>query len=93
MPAIVSDKGGPKFIIQHGHTGFIVESPDDFARYSLELLDDPQKLAKMRQAAREFALERSWDSVFEKVYQAYGETIQIAEERKNASAAAKTAQI
>jgi glycosyltransferase involved in cell wall biosynthesis len=93
VPAIVSDKGGPKFITKHGETGFIVENLDDFAKYSLELLDNPEKLSKMKKVAREFALERSWDSVFEKVYQAYEETIKIAEERKNASKAAKTARV
>jgi glycosyltransferase involved in cell wall biosynthesis len=93
VPAIVSDRGGPKFITKHGVTGFIVENVDDFAKHSLELLDDPEKLAKMKESARESALERSWDSVFEKVYQAYDETLKIAEERKKAAAAAKTAQV
>jgi phosphatidylinositol alpha 1,6-mannosyltransferase len=91
VPAIVSDKGGPKFITDHGRTGFIVENIDDFSRYSLELLEEPEKLAAMKKAAREFALERSWDTVFEKVYQAYAETIVIAEERKKAADEAKTA--
>jgi glycosyltransferase involved in cell wall biosynthesis len=93
VPAIVSDRGGPKFIIRHGVTGFIAESPEEFSRYSLELLDDQEKLSKMKKAAREFAHERSWDSVFEKVYAAYGETLIIAEERKRAAAAAKTARV
>jgi phosphatidylinositol alpha 1,6-mannosyltransferase len=93
VPAIVSDKGGPKFIIQHGETGFIAKTPEEFSGYCLELLDDPEKLSKMKQAAREFAHERSWDSVFEKVYQAYGETLVIAEERKNAATEAKTARV
>ncbi len=93
VPAIVSDRGGPKFIIRHGVSGFIAESPEEFSRYCLELLDDQEKLSQMKKAAREFAHERSWDSVFEKVYAAYGETLIIAEERKNAAAAAKTAQV
>lgn len=90
VPSIVSDKGGPKFITKHEETGFIAENQDDFIKYSLELLDNPEKLLKMKRAAREFAHERSWDSVFEKVYLAYAETIEIAEARKDA-ARAKTA--
>lgn len=93
VPAIVTDKGGPKYITRHGETGFIVENPDDFAKYVIELLDNPEKLLKMKQAAREFALARSWDSVFEKVYLAYAETLKIAEERKKAAAAATTAKV
>jgi len=93
VPSIVTDKGGPKFIVRHGETGFIVENQEEFVKYSLELLDNPEKLLKMKQAAREFAQARSWDSVFEKVYQAYAETMKIAEERKKASGAAKTAKV
>lgn len=84
VPSIVSDKGGPKFITRHGETGFIVGGTDDFAKYSLELLDNPEKLLKMKLAARDFAQERSWDSVFEKVYEAYAETLEVAEARKKA---------
>lgn len=93
VPAIVTDKGGPKYITRHDETGFIVDNTEDFAKYVIELLDNPEKLLKMKQAAREFALARSWDSVFEKVYLAYAETMKIAEERKKAAAEAKTANV
>jgi phosphatidylinositol alpha 1,6-mannosyltransferase len=79
---IVSDKGGPKFLVSHGETGFVAEAPEDYAKYVIELLDDPDKLAKMRKAARGNSLARSWDSIFEGVYDAYHETLRIAEERK-----------
>jgi glycosyltransferase involved in cell wall biosynthesis len=93
VPSIVTDKGGPKFITRHDETGFIVENPEDFSKYVIELIDNPEKLLKMKQAARGFAQARSWDSVFEKVYLAYAETLKIAEERKKAAAAAKTAKV
>jgi phosphatidylinositol alpha 1,6-mannosyltransferase len=93
VPAIVSDKGGPKFITRHGETGFIIESEDDFAKYCLELLENPDKLAQMKKSARNFALERSWDSVFDKVYDAYDATIRLAEEKKAETAAAKMAKV
>ena len=73
VPALVSDKGGPKFFVRHGETGFIAENFDDFVKYSIELIDNPEKLAEMKKLSREFALSRSWDSVFETVYQAYEE--------------------
>mgnify|MGYP002779576421 CR=1 FL=1 len=82
VPAIVTNQGGPKFIVRHNETGFIAENLDDFVRYSLELLDNPEKLAAMKRAARQFALTRSWDAVFESVYDAYREALVIAEERK-----------
>lgn len=82
VPAIVTNHGGPKFIVKHNETGFIAESVEDFAKFSLELMENPEKLAEMKQEARKFSLSRSWDAVFESVYDAYREAIKIAEETK-----------
>jgi Glycosyltransferase len=82
VPAIVTNQGGPKFIVRHGETGYIAENFEDFVKYSLELMDDAEKLARMKRAAREFALSRNWDSVFETVYDAYREAIALNEKRK-----------
>ncbi|HEX9961354.1 MAG TPA: glycosyltransferase [Pyrinomonadaceae bacterium] len=82
VPAIVTNQGGPKFIVRHNETGFIAENLDDFVKYSIELMDNPAKLQKMKEASRQSALSRSWDSVFETVYGAYAEAIKIAAERK-----------
>ena len=73
VPAIVTPDGGPCTIIRDGETGRIVPD-DEFAAAVAGVLGDPVKHAKMRQAARAYALTMSWDSVFEKVYAAY-ETI------------------
>ncbi len=73
VPAIVSNKGGPKFIVRHDETGFVAENLKDFVKFSLELMNNPVKLVKMKRAAREFAHSRSWESVFDGVYRAYQE--------------------
>ncbi|MDQ4120123.1 MAG: glycosyltransferase [Acidobacteriota bacterium] len=73
VPAIVANVGGPKYIVRHGETGFVADNLSDYARLTLELINKPELQRKMSRAAREFALTRSWDSVFEKVYQAYDE--------------------
>lgn len=91
VPAIVSDKGGPKFIIEHGKTGFVAAATEDYINYCLDLIDNPDKLATMKAAARDFTHRRSWDAVFEKVYDAYHEAIVIAEEIKRRKAAKKAA--
>ena len=78
-PCIVTDKGGPKFIVQEGVTGYVAKDLDDFVKHSIELMDDREKLAKMKKASLEFALSRSWDSVFEKVYQSYSEAKEYLE--------------
>ena len=71
VPAIVTASGGPKFIVRHGETGFIAQTFEDFAKFSLELMNDKEKLAKMKKISREFSQSRSWDAVFEKVYEGY----------------------
>ncbi len=83
VPAIVTNQGGPKFIVRHRETGFIAENFDEFVKYSLELMENAEKLSKMKQAAREFALSRSWDAVFDAVYRAYAETFAIASAEKD----------
>lgn len=73
VPAIVTPDGGPRTIVRNGLTGRIV--PDDqFTAAISAILADPAQHARMRQAAREYALTASWDSVFEGMYAAY-ETI------------------
>jgi len=70
VPAIVTPDGGPPTIVRDGQTGRIV--PDaEFAGAVAGILADPDKHALMRQAARNYALTASWDSVFEGVYAAY----------------------
>jgi len=72
-PCIVTDQGGPKFIVQEGVTGLVAKNLDDFVKFSIELIDNPEKLERMKKASLEFALTRSWDSVFETVYKTYAE--------------------
>ncbi len=73
VPCIVTDQGGPKFIVQEGETGYVAKQFDDFVKYSIDLIDDREKLEKMKRASLAFALTRSWDSVFERVYDTYRE--------------------
>jgi glycosyltransferase involved in cell wall biosynthesis len=83
VPCLVTDQGGPKFIVQEGITGFVCKDLEDFVKYSIELLDNPDKLAKMKTNSREFALSRSWDAVFDSVYDAYSEAkTTLAENRR-----------
>lgn len=82
VPAIVSDKGGPKFIITEGVSGFVAHETEDFSKYALDLYRDREKLAKMKLDSRENALSKSWDAVFESVYDGYAEAIKLEDEKK-----------
>jgi len=76
VPAVVTPDGGPCTIVRDGETGRIV--PDNqFTTAIAGLLAEPERLARMREAARTYAVSASWDSVFEGIYAAY-QTIQPA---------------
>jgi len=79
VPAIVTDKGGPKFIIKPSVNGMIASGPEEFIEHTVTLASDPDLLARMKAHARDFAVSRSWDAIFEGVYDAYLETMEIAE--------------
>lgn len=87
VPAIVSDKGGPKFIVREGETGYIAKTPEEFARYAMSLYRNRDHLTRMKQASRESALSRSWDSIFESVYDAYEETIRLSRDVRTPASA------
>jgi phosphatidylinositol alpha 1,6-mannosyltransferase len=71
VPAIVTNDGGPKFIVRHGITGFVANHRRHFALSVIELMNHPEKHRFMRLAARDYALKQSWDAVFDNLYQKY----------------------
>ena len=71
VPAIVTNCGGPKFIIRPGETGFVAASLPEFVTCIRNLAAQPGQLQMMRGAARAHAMTASWDRVFESVYVAY----------------------
>ncbi len=75
VPAVVTSSGGPKFLIQHGITGYVASSGNEFIEYVSKILLHPETYASMRKSARAYAESMSWDSVFEKVFDAYGHCV------------------
>ncbi len=71
VPVIVTDMGGPKFLVDPGKTGFIAKDLEEFVEYTVRLMDDRETLARMKSSARENAMSKSWDAVFESVYEGY----------------------
>lgn len=71
VPAIVTDKGGPRFIITAGEDGFVAQDLPEFVTAINLLAANAGELARMRVRARARALKASWDSVFESVYSVY----------------------
>jgi phosphatidylinositol alpha 1,6-mannosyltransferase len=72
VPAIVTPDGGPCTIVRDGETGCVARD-DQFASAISAILANSAGHQRMRQAARAYAANASWDSVFEGVYAAYEE--------------------
>ena len=71
VPAVVTNCGGPKFIVNHGLTGFVAQNDEEFCRYAVQLARDGELRRRMGAAARKQMESRSWDRIFETVYDAY----------------------
>ena len=71
VPAVVTDKGGPKFIVDHERCGFVCSGEEEFNASVLRLIASPSLQSDMAVAARQRAQRASWDAVFDSVYDAY----------------------
>lgn len=71
VPSVVTSSGGPKYIVTHGVTGLVASDAGEFLRQVLMLARDGELRQRMKVRAREFALCRHWDRIFEQVYDAY----------------------
>jgi phosphatidylinositol alpha 1,6-mannosyltransferase len=70
-PAIVTCKGGPKYQVQDGITGFVADHPDDFLVKTMWLMSNPAQHRRFREACRVWAAGRTWDAVLDDLLEAY----------------------
>ena len=77
VPAVVMHQGGPKFLVASGVSGYVASSDAEFHDCVARIMEDPALHGRMRAAAREYALQQSWDTVFESVFQVYSEGVQL----------------
>lgn len=72
IPAIVSDVGGPRDLVDHGVDGLITRAMDveELARAMQELAEDPRKREAFGAAARKKVESRDWQAAFEKFWDA-----------------------
>ena len=75
VPALVTDGGGPKTIVEDGVTGLVSSSEEEMCEHTLRLMRDPEERRMMGAAGRARMLTRSWDGVFEEVWGAYTECL------------------
>jgi phosphatidylinositol alpha 1,6-mannosyltransferase len=71
VPAVVTDGGGPKTIVEHGVTGLVASTDEEMCSHVLRLMRNRAERKAMGAAGRDHMLTRSWDQVFEDVYRVY----------------------
>jgi glycosyltransferase involved in cell wall biosynthesis len=73
LPVIVTDQGGPCENMLPGKTGWVVKGNDwrAFAKGIETLIDTPEQMRQMAQAARQYAHNRSFDQAFDHHWQLY----------------------
>jgi len=78
VPAVVTDAGGPRFIVREGRSGFIAANDDEFCARIVLLAQNEQLRRDMGAAARRQVEAQSWDRVFEEVYDGYARGLAYA---------------
>jgi len=71
LPVIVTDSMAPKEQVRDGETGFIAGTDEELADAVDILAKDSQLRDEMRCAARAYAEERTWDTVFDTLLDQY----------------------
>jgi glycosyltransferase involved in cell wall biosynthesis len=73
LPVVVTDQGGPRENLIDGKTGFVVpgNDPEAFVQAALELIDNAPLRASMRQHARDYVENRSFESAYSQLWESY----------------------
>lgn len=77
LPVVARREGGPADIILPGETGYLPD-PDnleEFASYTLKLIEDADLRQRLSQTARHFAEGRSWAAINQQVAQALADAL------------------
>jgi len=71
VPPVVTSSGGPKHLVASGVSGLVADDIPGFCQSVVKLAKDPGLRARMGVRARDFALCRYWNRIFDQVYNAY----------------------
>ncbi|NLI54890.1 MAG: glycosyltransferase family 1 protein [Clostridiales bacterium] len=77
LPVGAADAGGFRNIVRHGEDGLLAAPRDEclFADALCRLIGNPETAAAMGQRAIETANKRSWDGIFERLLDDYGQAV------------------
>jgi phosphatidylinositol alpha 1,6-mannosyltransferase len=72
VPAVVAQRGGPAYTVEHGRSGYIAKQFQEFAPLLTNLMTQPELHDAMRLEARERAVSiGSWERIFAGMYNVY----------------------
>ncbi len=74
-PVVAAEVGGLATLIDHGHTGYLVEGrdPGDYARFASLVLDDPRTAATLARAAVARAGDFRWSTAAARLRRVYAD--------------------
>jgi glycosyltransferase involved in cell wall biosynthesis len=78
---VVTNGGGPKFLVADGVDGFVGRDDSHFIECVLRAMDPRTDLAAMRRAARKRAEHASWDRVLDSLYEDYAACVAAKRKR------------
>jgi D-inositol-3-phosphate glycosyltransferase len=83
-PVVAAAVGGLRHVVEHGHTGFLVEGhdPSAYAEHLLALLADPKLQQRLGSAGAVSALSFTWDVTTDQVEHVYDELLSGAPARR-----------
>ncbi|HXG53808.1 MAG TPA: glycosyltransferase family 1 protein [Vicinamibacterales bacterium] len=90
LPVLVTDLGGPRENMQDRLTGYVCRagSERDFCWRVAELLVDPDRRARMSEAARAYAVTRGWSGSLQPLFDCYRSTLRTASAQSTARVSA-----
>ncbi|MEQ1947264.1 MAG: glycosyltransferase [Bryobacteraceae bacterium] len=71
VPVVVSNEGGPKFLVRSKVNGYIADGFQPFVDALMDLRTHSHSRQLLADGARATAMSFSWDSVFEGIYERY----------------------
>ncbi|MNR49691.1 GDP-mannose-dependent alpha-mannosyltransferase [compost metagenome] len=77
LPVVAANSGGVREMVLPGETGVLCapRQTQSFVQEICSLVDDIPRMTDFRAAARQFALGRSWDAIFDQLLHDYEQII------------------
>ena len=84
LAVIAPDAGGPKYLIEHGNTGMLVNpaEPNGYRKALEKVLETPGMISRLQEQARRSVLEKTWESVNDQLLDHYRFAMELTSGQK-----------